>query len=276
MCRQRIVKSNQNPKGSHSSTGSGQLHCFDVLSRNLTQYQRVATVQRMPLLVLLPVLRRWCRRAPSMAVHLIAMGLLYAGPAGAQDELEASTEPDAVARVLVADPEVATKVASPVGKSGVVTQLAEANIDIPAAPSTRRIWYGYQPLISDGISIALIALSADNIDPLILGALSYTFAPGVIHLLHDDGGKALGSIGLRLGLPILGGLLVPRGSSEEEYPSATDVVFSVAILTAMVVDSSVLSFESVPVPTQAVGNFSLQPLILNYQGETVYGVGGTF
>jgi hypothetical protein len=87
--------------------------------------------------------------------------------------------------------------------------------DSEQEPEEQTRWYGWQTLAADGASMALIATSAvlsREFDhpatplPATIGLFSYFFAAPFIHQTHDRGGAALGSLGLRFLLPVVGGL----------------------------------------------------------------------
>jgi hypothetical protein len=66
-------------------------------------------------------------------------------------------------------------------------------------------WYGYQTLIADASTVALLA-SAENLNNGSLayaGLASYLLASPIIHGLHHQPSTAAGSFLLRLGLPVL-------------------------------------------------------------------------
>jgi len=78
-----------------------------------------------------------------------------------------------------------------------------------ASPPPARVWYGWQVLATDGALVALTAgaLAVEQED-LALVPLFGLFASGaVVHATHGHGLRALGSAGMRLGLPLAGGLI---------------------------------------------------------------------
>lgn len=94
-------------------------------------------------------------------------------------------------------------------------EAPEADSGEPQATQAR--WYGWQTLAADGASAALIATGVawrQESDeayakvPATFGVLSFLFAAPIIHAAgHDSGGKFLGSLGLRAGVPIVGGFV---------------------------------------------------------------------
>lgn len=128
----------------------------------------------------------------------------------------------------------------------------------PAPVDTRpQRWYGWQILTADVAIVGLvIAATSGDGEPEpaanILGLLYPTASP-FIHLAHDQSGKALGSLGLRLALPLLGGLI---GFAAHECDllgpgpcRAADVGAVAGVLAATAIDSAWLAWEPVPEPT---------------------------
>src|SRR5438477_196348 len=88
----------------------------------------------------------------------------------------------------------------------------------PASDATR--WYGWQTLLADGAPVALLVAAEITIagaggDQSKCSACGILFAPSLatylagaplVHAAHRRGLTALGDIGLRIGIPIGGGL----------------------------------------------------------------------
>lgn len=124
----------------------------------------------------------------------------------------------AVGSVLLAEAAQAAPSAGAVAP--VVTPLPPANAPGGSTAAAPRYWYGWQTLIADAAAVAvgsgcLYLYLKDVIDaddgkqcfvPFVLAS------PGV-HLVHRGPLRALGSLGLRVGLPVLG-LLVGLGSDD--------------------------------------------------------------
>jgi hypothetical protein len=74
--------------------------------------------------------------------------------------------------------------------------------------------YGEQILIADALALAVVWFVPR---PAFLRAAAawYAVAPPMIHLLHGRPGRAAGSLGLRVALPVAGGLLGDRLSNCE-------------------------------------------------------------
>jgi hypothetical protein len=95
-----------------------------------------------------------------------------------------------------------------------VAPIAAVPMAIPAAQvdQTETVWYGYQNLGADGAALVL-ALGAgamqENGEVLAWAAFgTYALGSPVIHYLNGGGpGRSLGSVAMRLGLPVAGGFI---------------------------------------------------------------------
>jgi hypothetical protein len=70
-------------------------------------------------------------------------------------------------------------------------------------------WYGVQTLTFDGASLAFLALGISEQEsfPAGAGAIGFLIATPIVHAVHRKGGRAWGSLGLRVALPT-GGAIV--------------------------------------------------------------------
>jgi hypothetical protein len=151
-----------------------------------------------------------------------------------------------------------------------VDEPAEHPPDPPAehAPTaTESHWYGYQTLITDGTAATMLALGAllegDRGVPLIaLGVATYAGGGPIVHLAHGRPWAALGSLGVRVGIPGVGlGIFVvsvPWGfeTCRRDDCSGLGVallggivgsaLFFGGIIGGIVLDAGVLSREEVP------------------------------
>jgi hypothetical protein len=120
------------------------------------------------------------------------------------------------------------------------------------------------------------------------GALStYAFGAPAVHLLRDQSGKALTSLGLRVGLPVLavGIASIGRDSICSEHSPDHDTIHchersarmlvagAISVGVASLIDGAFIAWESPPEPQK----LSLSPM-LAWDGEKggVAGVTGTF
>jgi hypothetical protein len=148
----------------------------------------------------------------------------------------------------------------------------------PPSPATHEDrWYGWQPLIADGASTALLvagtvfvvrAAASDTsassvvlLAPVSLGVLGYLFAAPTIHWAHGRVGTGFASLALRALAPLAGvgmGALV-QGVAGHDNTSGGIVGGLVGATAAIVVDDAVLARETVV--TRPVATMSLTPSV---------------
>jgi hypothetical protein len=132
-------------------------------------------------------------------------------------------------------------------------------------------------LISD-VTSALIAVSTEQ---SWLGAVGYLAAPPVIHVVHGQGIRALASVGMRVGLPLLGAAVAIEGSdtcskSDEEVgfcPVGWAVLGIVIGLAAPGLDTA-FAYEPAHTPEHAGWRFA--PQLMVSHRETRVGLMGSF
>jgi len=78
----------------------------------------------------------------------------------------------------------------------------------PAPVSKPGYWYGWQMMVLDAVPIALVGVTAGNIDsdtfgPALLGLPVFALGGPIVHLAHERPVAALGSLGLRVTVPLL-------------------------------------------------------------------------
>ena len=131
-------------------------------------------------------------------------------------------------------------------------------------------WYGWKILIADGGAFTLSMAS----QPLgtVLGGGAYLLTAPAIHLGHRRGLTALGSLGLRIGAP-----LVLHAAMGEE-PCNGDTCFQPGILLgatiASLVDVIVLAHE--PRDTKATKAGGLAPVVAMSRKSAGVGLAGSF
>jgi hypothetical protein len=127
-------------------------------------------------------------------------------------------------------------------------------------------WYGWQTFVSDAISTGLFvaAIQISNGNGLLedsappaanlaagLGMAGYVAGAPTIHIVHGRPGAATGSVLLRLGLPVVGGLVgdrlatCPPPSGDYGNCGLGEIVvgFLGGIVAASVIDATALSWE---------------------------------
>jgi hypothetical protein len=112
---------------------------------------------------------------------------------------------------------------------------------------TRSEWYGWQTLIIDGVAVASLPLAYYS-PPVIIGSLTaYTLGPPIVHLAHGKVGTAFGSLGLRVGMPLVGAFVGQFFGHTGEWGNTGAYVGGlVGAIGAQVIDATVLTFEDVP------------------------------
>jgi hypothetical protein len=160
----------------------------------------------------------------------------------------------------------------------------------PTTHETR--WYGWQPLIADGASTALIVVgtvfvvraaasdtSASSVvllAPLSLGVLGYLFAAPTIHWAHGRVGTGFASLALRALSPLAGvglGALV-QGVAGHDNTSGGIVGGVVGATAAVVVDDAVLARERIV--TRPVATMSIAPSVDRERRAALLTIRGTF
>jgi hypothetical protein len=157
----------------------------------------------------------------------------------------------------------------------------------PDTPSASSDWYGWQTLLADGAALTL-ALGSAGLDASgrgdaagalgFLGGLTYVVASPVVHFEHDQTGKGLASLGLRLVMPLLG-VLVGVGVVSDCHGDACDAGAGIAALgialSPIAIDAALLAYAPRPA-AYAAPRAVLTPAFMLNQGELRLGVAGQF
>jgi hypothetical protein len=172
---------------------------------------------------------------------------------------------------------------------------ALASVTLDAAPATATEWYGWQPLLIDLSSIALVAAGVarggtTSEATSIAGASLFTLGAPIVHLAHGHSGRAAGSVALRTLVPagglatglLLGAALSSPGTAQDPL-SKVDNMFGGAllgggagVLAAMIVDDVVLSRDRAQRDAAPDLRPRFEPRIGASPGGATVGVGGTF
>lgn len=190
-------------------------------------------------------------------------------------------------------------------------QSAEDPADAPRAVPTRlssfhpqeRVWYGWQTLISDGVSLSVTTVGLtlfvngagapdEGIAPspwftvggalAVIGAAGYVLAPLAIHSSHDRTAAAFGGAGLRLLLPLLGAEIGGRVScGSRSFCAASPgqaVGFIAGVVAASAIDAGLLAWDDArPAPPDtARATFGVAPLLSADRRQAGLRVFGTF
>jgi hypothetical protein len=153
------------------------------------------------------------------------------------------------------------------------------------AEATTTHYYGLPMAAMDAASIGLFLGGAAGNDGGLVGlsAVSFSFGPPLVHLLHGHPKRALASLGIRT---LAGGLAVgaivwdltanycdPDGG-HCDGPVLGLTVGAMAILAAMVVDDAVLARDTVPAQPSVI--HSLVPAVGIGQRAALLSLGGRF
>jgi hypothetical protein len=135
----------------------------------------------------------------------------------------------------------------------------------------RRIWYGWQTLTADGISTAVFFAAfgrnsdgSDGINETLAwsGLLGYELAPGIVHFVHRNPGRAFASFGIRLGMPLagafLGGAAISGCSGDDCQATGIGIGFLLGMGGAIALDAALLAYDS-PEPRRPAAR--LLPLV---------------
>jgi len=149
--------------------------------------------------------------------------------------------------------------------------------------------YRAQTLVADGIAAGLMitAFDVDNDSSAALAKLSiitYVFGAPLVHLTKDRGRRALGSITMRIGLPIVGGMLghamAAKPTCEAYYDSCETELYTeelaygvlAGVIAASALDAIYLAKGDPPAKPQAAWT----PVARATQNGFALGVSGTF
>jgi hypothetical protein len=170
---------------------------------------------------------------------------------------------------------------------------------LPEAP-LRRTWYGWQTLAVDGVAFSLIAGGlADSPKPgtscasndtactrpdsktlIEAGAAIFVLGPPLVHLAHKNPYGVLG-LGLRVALPVAGGLLAPPTRCPEDAYGMehceSGVVEGVLVgaLVATLIDAVLISWTPGP-PDTAPNTTALRLGPMPGRGRSGLSLAGAF
>lgn len=117
--------------------------------------------------------------------------------------------------------------------------------DTPSEPTPVVDSYRLETFAVDATAVALIAASGKNSTVTVLGLSTYVLGAPILHGVHGRGGSAVASIGLRVGIPIVTGMVgsaLLSSSDHEEGAIAGAVLGGLAgMIAASTIDIAVLS-----------------------------------
>ena len=168
-----------------------------------------------------------------------------------------------VTSVVHAQPPGLTDPDAALAPPGMVAPIQEDEM-IPGEPS-----YWYQTALLDVGVIAAMSLTfeAESEELLIATLALYGLGGPIVHAAHGHRGRAVGSLVLRAGLPIIGGYALAEVS--EDGLEGFLIGFAVGMGTAMIIDSAVLA-RGTPAKRRVA------PTVTPLAGGASVGVTGSF
>jgi hypothetical protein len=112
-----------------------------------------------------------------------------------------------------------------------------------AAPEGELRWYGWQNLGVDLAATAILAggAASGNKALLIGGVGAYAFGSPLVHFSHGQVGRGVGSLALRVGAPVLVGVIAAsRNDCEEHQCDGGDDIMPFVAGAAMAIGAAVL------------------------------------
>jgi hypothetical protein len=144
-----------------------------------------------------------------------------------------------------------TEAPAPVAPSAAMPAVGSLAREAPrtAAPdASRHVWYGWQIILVDLTSVALVVkgLGSGSAPVAGLGGVALVLGGPIVHGVHGRPGAFAGSLGLRVGLPLLGAAIgAGRGGGCDACGYGPEG-FVLGAAGAMLLDAVVLAHEEVP------------------------------
>jgi hypothetical protein len=143
-------------------------------------------------------------------------------------------------------------------------------------------WYGWETLLIDAASISMLVVAAESDEgPVaVIGLGIYALGGPAIHFGHGEALNGIGSLGLRLGLPAIGGLIgaqvaqVSEGCRGYECFEGAGYGILLGMGAAVVLDAALLGYrrsDDVSVTSRRV-----VPTLSLAGGRSTLGLAGTF
>ena len=174
---------------------------------------------------------------------------------------------------------------SALGSPGLLPPPAPPAENGDTAEPERTVWYGYKLMLADAASIGLLfaAGAADSGAIGVTGLASMFVAAPVIHAMEGRNGRAVGSLGLRVLMPLTGGILASwaydRGRNGDDCDCMGGVIAGLGGMVlgmgaAMLVDGLVLGWRTEP--RSAPKDLALIPTVGVAPGGASLGLAGRF
>jgi hypothetical protein len=174
-------------------------------------------------------------------------------------------------------------------------QPAPAAASTPASSVRETRWYGWQTMLVDIGSVGLgvaAGRAAGTGTGFAVALTGYAVGAPIVHLAHGEGGDAGVSVGLRLGLPLVAGLIgygIGAASFQgcapgdwfcsRDWSAGIGAVLGAGVgaVGAVILDWSLLGRERVPPGATSSRGIHWSPLVaVTPKGEPSMGVAGSF
>jgi hypothetical protein len=180
------------------------------------------------------------------------------------------------------------------------TPVPDTTLPETTPPESPRHWYGWQTLLVDAGSLALLVAGAEAQSSVVggLAGMSYAAGPSFVHLAHGRGVQAIGDVLIRVGVPVAfavaGGLIAvdtssPNESSEEaglpNWLGGAALGLVIGVVTAVAIDAAALAWEPRTHASPSAGGGSVHVTLmprLTFSGDAErgrtgwIGLGGSF
>ncbi|HSO40490.1 MAG TPA: hypothetical protein VLT33_48520 [Labilithrix sp.] len=174
-------------------------------------------------------------------------------------------------------------------------RVASPEVAAPSVVRTHTHWYGWQTLLVDGASLLVlpaVAMTSDSAGGglLLVAGGGYLLGGPIVHLAHGEVARAFASLGLRAGLPLVGGFVGVAAAKENCRGELCGlggafVGAALGMVAATIIDPAALAYEKVedessarsdrPAPVRS--RVALSPLAgPRKEGGFDVGLGGTF
>ena len=206
-------------------------------------------------------------RRPLLAFAVASLACSMVSATARADRLGERAAPDPPPAVAAPPPERTEPVSPPAPRAIALAPPAAA----PSEPPSTSSWYGWQIVLLDAGAVVVVAASDSSgrgtSTALVLGGVGiYALGGPVTHVLHGQKLRGAASLGLRVGAPLLGGLLGagagggPCVDTDAKNSCAAAGVYgalgaAVGALTAMVIDDGVLAYDDRATPTSTIQPF---------------------
>lgn len=143
-------------------------------------------------------------------------------------------------------------------------------------------WYGWEPLLIDAgaFGIGVVGLAAESAPIAMIGYGTWIASGPTVHLAHGSSARALGSLGMRLSLPVVGAAAGCElfGADDPWFGCLGGVAtgFVAGMALASVADAAAVAWGSAPTTSDAARPARITPTILAAGGVRGLALAGAF